>query len=81
MVVVAIVKTPGLLGFAVRMGYRWPLIHSASGHILMAFRIEEAPTEILRATEAAGLAFDRTKLEAKLARVRRAGYITLSSRC
>ncbi|WP_454884724.1 IclR family transcriptional regulator [Sphingomonas oryzagri] len=79
MVVVANVETPGLLGFAVRMGYQRPLIHSASGHVLMAFQTEDARAEAFRATEAAGLPFDRPKLEAKLSRVKRAGYITLSS--
>jgi DNA-binding IclR family transcriptional regulator len=37
MVVVANVEAPGLLGFAVRMGYRRPLTRSASGHVLLAF--------------------------------------------
>jgi DNA-binding IclR family transcriptional regulator len=34
---------------------------------------------MFRMTEAAGLAFDRAQLVSKLGRVRRAGYITLSS--
>ncbi|MDH7637248.1 IclR family transcriptional regulator [Sphingomonas oryzagri] len=79
MVVVANVETPGLLGFAVRMGYQRPLIHSASGHVLMAFQIEDARAEMFRATDVAGLEVDRPKLEAELGRVRRAGYITFAS--
>jgi len=38
MVVVANVQSPGLLGFGVRMGYRRPLVLSASGHVLLACR-------------------------------------------
>ena len=79
MVVVANVETPGLLGFAVRMGYQRPLIHSASGHILLAFQTGAIRDQMFRATEAAGLPVDRAELEAKLGRVKQAGYITLSS--
>ncbi|PXA87141.1 transcriptional regulator [Nostoc sp. 3335mG] len=79
MVVVANVETPGLLGFAVRMGYQRPLIHSASGHILMAFQSDAVREEMFRAIEATDLPFDRAQIEAKLGRVKRAGYITLSS--
>ncbi|WP_263282630.1 IclR family transcriptional regulator [Sphingomonas nostoxanthinifaciens] len=79
MVVVANVETPGLLGFAVRMGYRRPLIHSASGHILLAFQAGPARSDLLRDTETAGLPFDREALDAVLARVRTAGFITMAS--
>jgi len=79
MVVVANVETPGLLGFAVRMGYRRPLIHSASGHVLMAFQTEAGRDEMLRATEDAKHAFDRKALLALIAQVKATGFITLSS--
>jgi len=79
MVVVANIETPGLLGFAVRMGYQRPLIHSASGHILMAFQADATRDEMLRATETAGLDFDRVQLTENLGRVRQAGYITFAS--
>lgn len=38
MVVITAVEAPGLVGFAVRVGYRRPLHLSASGHILLAFQ-------------------------------------------
>jgi DNA-binding IclR family transcriptional regulator len=79
MVVVANVETPGLLGFAIRMGYRRPLIHSASGHVLMAFQPDRARDDILRASELAGLTFDRRALLATLQRVREEGTITMPS--
>ena len=79
MVVVANVEAPGLLGFAIRMGYRRPLIHSASGHILMAFQTESAREEILLATGNAKLAFDRDGLIALLDTVKKAGFITMPS--
>lgn len=79
MVVVANVEAPGLLGFAVRMGYRRPLIHSASGHVLMAFQSESDQAEILVATENAKLAFDRKALTKLLAKAKSAGFITMPS--
>jgi DNA-binding IclR family transcriptional regulator len=79
MVVVANVEAPGLLGFAVRMGYRRPLIHSASGHILLAFQTDIAREEMLRATAAANLGFNRKQLSALLDDVRAEGTITMSS--
>jgi DNA-binding IclR family transcriptional regulator len=79
MVVVANVEAPGLLGFAVRMGYRRPLIHSASGHILLAFQTDMAREEMLRATAAANLAFNRKQLLTLLESVRNEGTITMSS--
>lgn len=79
MVVVANVEAPGLLGFAIRMGYRRPLIHSASGHILMAFQADGGRDEMLRATVEAKLAFDRAALLRLLAKVRSTGFITMPS--
>jgi DNA-binding IclR family transcriptional regulator len=79
MVVVANVEAPGLLGFAVRMGYRRPLIQSASGHVLMAFQAEGGRAEMLRATEDAKLKVDRKALLPLLETVKGAGFITMSS--
>ncbi|USI74832.1 IclR family transcriptional regulator [Sphingomonas morindae] len=77
--VVATVEAPGLLGFAVRMGYRRPLIQSASGHILLAFQSAAVRAEMLRETRAARLAFDAGALDAQLAAIRAAGYVTMAS--
>ncbi len=40
MIVVARVESPANLGFAVRVGYRRPLVQSTSGRILLTFRPE-----------------------------------------
>jgi DNA-binding IclR family transcriptional regulator len=48
MVVVARVESPDLLGFAVRLGYRRPILTSTTGRILYAFMPERA-REIWRA--------------------------------
>ncbi len=79
MVVVANVEAPGLLGFAIRMGYRRPLIHSASGHVLMAFQTESGREESLLATKNAKLAFDRDALTGLLTTVKDAGFIAMPS--
>jgi DNA-binding IclR family transcriptional regulator len=79
MVVVNSVETPGLMGFAVRMGYRRPLVHSASGHILLAFQSETARGAMLKEIDAAGAGYDRAALIARLAEVRAAGTIQLAS--
>ncbi|WP_206245379.1 IclR family transcriptional regulator [Novosphingobium terrae] len=79
MVVVANVEAPGLLGFAVRMGYRRPLIHSASGHMLMAFQSDTMREDSMRATETAHLPFSRKELLARLDAVRAQGTITMPS--
>jgi DNA-binding IclR family transcriptional regulator len=79
MVVVANVEAPGLLGFAVRTGYQRPLIHSASGHVLMAFQAPAARETMLADTSAAQLAVDRAALDARLASVRQDGFIRFAS--
>jgi len=79
MVVVAGVESPGLLGFAVRTGYQRPLIHSASGHILMAFQSRSGRDEMFRAADLAHLQFDRVAFSDKLENVKSAGYITMPS--
>ncbi|OQW46644.1 MAG: hypothetical protein A4S16_10145 [Proteobacteria bacterium SG_bin6] len=42
MVVIARVESPGLLGFAVRLGYRRPIVASTSGRLLFAFLPQSA---------------------------------------
>jgi DNA-binding IclR family transcriptional regulator len=79
MVVVANVEAPGLLGFAVRMGYRRPLIHSASGHVLLAFQAEKTREEMLQATAAVNLAFNRKQLLTLLDKVQAQRLISMSS--
>lgn len=79
MVVIANVQAPGLLGFAIRMGYQRPLIHSASGHILLAFQTDATRDDMLEATRDAGLDFDREALIACCEGVRRDGYVQKSS--
>jgi DNA-binding IclR family transcriptional regulator len=79
MVVVANVEAPGLLGFAIRMGYRRPLIHSASGHILMAFQSDSTREEMLRTIDAAHLPYNRKDLLTRLEQVRAQGTITMPS--
>jgi DNA-binding IclR family transcriptional regulator len=79
MVVVAHVETPGLLGFGVRLGYRRPLVHSASGLVLLAFHPGPARAEMLRASGAAGVAFDAEGLDARLGEVRASGRMMMPS--
>ncbi|WP_341786092.1 IclR family transcriptional regulator [Sphingomonas oligoaromativorans] len=77
MVVVANVEAPGLLGFAVRMGYRRPLTLSASGHVLLAFQPEAARAAMLRDIAAAGI--ESADLPARLSRVEAAGHVAMAS--
>lgn len=48
MVVVARVESPDLLGFAVRVGYRRPILNSTSGRLLYAFMPEHHREEWLK---------------------------------
>lgn len=79
MVVVANVEAPGLLGFAIRMGYRRPLIESASGHILLAFQTDGAREDAFRQIEAVSPGFRREAILPVLEDVRQAGFITRPS--
>jgi DNA-binding IclR family transcriptional regulator len=75
MVVIARVESPGLLGFAVRVGYRRPLHVSASGRVLMAFQPDRVRERMLADTgEAADDDLART-----LAEIRRAGCLAMDS--
>lgn len=66
MVVIAGVDTPGLSGFAVRVGYRRPLHSSASGRILLAFQSPETRAAMLQEVRAAGGEVDLPALSAQL---------------
>ncbi|MFV0623295.1 IclR family transcriptional regulator [Sphingomonas sp. ac-8] len=54
MVVIAGIEAPGLIGFAVRIGYRRPLHLSASGRILLAFQPRTARAGMLAEVREAG---------------------------
>lgn len=77
MVVVANVQSPGLLGFAVRMGYRRPLVLSASGHVLVACQpvLDHAWVE----AEASRRGLDAAVLLAALQAVAEAGHVAMAS--
>ena len=66
MVVIAGVDSPGLSGFAVRVGYRRPLHRSASGRILLAFQSAEARAAMLEDVRATGDTVDLPALTAQL---------------
>lgn len=66
MVVIAGVDSPGLSGFAVRVGYRRPLHRSASGRILLAFQSAETRAAMLEDVRAAGGEIDLPALTANL---------------
>jgi len=66
MVVIAGVDSPGLSGFAVRVGYRRPLHSSASGRILLAFQSIETRAAMLEDVRAAGGEVDLPALSARL---------------
>jgi len=66
MVVIAGVDSPGLSGFAVRVGYRRPLHRSASGRILLAFQSPETRAAMLADVRAAGDEIDLPALTSQL---------------
>jgi DNA-binding IclR family transcriptional regulator len=51
LVIVARVESPASLGFAVRVGYRVPLLDSTSGRVIFGFQTPERQTELLRELE------------------------------
>lgn len=77
MVVVANVQSPGLLGFAVRMGYRRPLVLSASGNVLLA--CQPAIDEDWAAAEADRRGLAPAALLASLREVGRVGHVAMPS--
>ncbi|MCC2975192.1 IclR family transcriptional regulator [Sphingomonas sp. PL-96] len=62
MVVIAGIEAPGLIGFAVRIGYRRPLHLSASGRILLAFQPRNARAGMLAEVREAGHVVDEAAL-------------------
>jgi DNA-binding IclR family transcriptional regulator len=50
--VVAQVNSPGKLGFSVRLGSRVSLLHSGSGHVLLAFQTPQTRADMLAAHRA-----------------------------
>ncbi|MGN6375903.1 MAG: IclR family transcriptional regulator [Sphingomonas sp.] len=79
MVVIARVESPGMLGFAVRVGHRRPLHRSASGELLMAHQSDRALDTMIADIEAAYGTIDRAALEDALRGIRDAGYVALNS--
>lgn len=79
MVVVANVEAPGLLGFAVRMGYRRPLVLSASGRILLACQPATDPQEAEWSAEAERRGLKPAELVDALRSVRAAGHVAMPS--
>jgi len=79
-VVVARVESPGLLGFAVRLGYRRPIIHATSGRILFAFASHARQQAILEAADAAQTSSeDRRRFLSDSDRARKSGLCVASS--
>ncbi|MBR0552806.1 IclR family transcriptional regulator [Sphingomonadaceae bacterium LXI357] len=80
MVVVARVEAPGLLGFAVRVGYRRPLNVSASGLTLLAFEPEARRSQMLDEIELLDGKFDRAALITQLDDIVAEGHVARESR-
>ncbi|SEM75404.1 transcriptional regulator, IclR family [Sphingomonas gellani] len=76
MVVIARVEAPGMLGFAVRVGYRRPLHLSASGETILAFQPERARDQMIDEIERLDPSVSRAALLKTLAAVREAGHVT-----
>jgi DNA-binding IclR family transcriptional regulator len=74
-VVIARVEAPGLLGFAVRVGYRRAFHLSASGQVLMSFQTDRVRDRMLADIDREGDA----DLIARLDAIRSAGYLVEDS--
>ena len=75
MIVVARVESPDLLGFAVRMGYRRPIVYSTSGRILFALTSESAQQEWMESLrESAGSPKDFESFLSDAAKIATKGY-------
>ncbi|MBW4329643.1 IclR family transcriptional regulator [Stakelama sp. CBK3Z-3] len=79
MVVVARVEAPGLLGFAVRVGYRRPLHLSASGLVLLAFEPAERQAQMIDEIDLLDGAIDRAALLSQLNDIAAQGYVARES--
>jgi DNA-binding IclR family transcriptional regulator len=62
MVVITAVEAPGLVGFAVRVGYRRPLHASASGQVLLAFQSDRTRAVMFDHARKAGYMIDAAEL-------------------
>jgi DNA-binding IclR family transcriptional regulator len=74
-VVIARVESPGLLGFAVRVGYRRAFHLSASGQVLMAFQPDRVRDQMIADI---GASTDDTLIE-RLEAIRQAGFLAEDS--
>ena len=73
MVVIAGVEARGLIGFAVRVGYRRPLHRSASGRVLLAFQSAEGRREMIDEIREGGELIDDHTLAIELDTIARDG--------
>jgi len=74
MVVVARVESPDLLGFAVRVGYRRPIVLSTSGRLLFAFLPRAHQDAWLDSLRAAAPAAEVDRFLADCAKIEKKGY-------
>ncbi len=79
-VVIARVEAPGELGFAVRLGYRRRVDHSASGRVLAAFASPGDRQRLIRRLEESHADFDRPGFEARIERIAKLGHEKSPSR-
>lgn len=79
-VVIARVEAPGELGFAVRLGYRRRVDHSASGRVLAAFASPADRQRLVRRLEESYPDFDRPGFEARIERITKVGHEKSPSR-
>lgn len=75
---IAQVDAPGYWGFGIRVGARFALRDSSSGHVLLAFASEQDQQYMLAQSESADTAID-TQLENTLTRIREQGYEIMPS--
>lgn len=79
MVVVLVVEAPGLLGFAVRVGYRRPLAESASGQVLLAYQPAETRQRMLESLDGKLSAARRKRWERELDALVERGHVSIDS--
>lgn len=73
--VIARQESPGTRGFALKVGAAVDLLHSCSGHVLLAFSPPARTSRLIELAEAAkGTTCDRDNLEKALAQVRAQGF-------
>lgn len=73
--VIARQENPGNRGFALKVGAAVDLLHSCSGHVLLAFAPPARTARLIERAEAnQGITCDRAELEKTLAQVREQGF-------